>query len=138
MILLVAAALAVVGLFLVVGGLRGMRGARSFRRHAVKVQARVTELRTVPPRANMHGMWTKSPVVAFYTREGREIQTVSDEGAEPCPYRPGHTATVWYDPHDPTVVAVEGMGSFVGEWVRIGFGALLAVIGSIVGLVQAM
>lgn len=135
MILVIAVALAIAGLFLLVGGMRGLQRERSFRRRAVKVQARVTELRTVPPRGS-EGIWTKSPVVAFYTREGQEIQTVSDEGAEPCPYRPGQTATVWYDPQDPTVVAVEGMGSFVGEWVRIGFGSLLAMIGLIVGLVQ--
>lgn len=135
MFLVVTAGMAIVGLVLFGRGIGRLQRHRSFRRRAVRVEARVTELRTVPPR---HGerIWTKSPVVAFYTREGRQVQTVSAEGAQPCPYRPGETATVWYEPRDPTVIAVKGMGSFLGDWVAIGFGVLIGAIGVVVGFVQ--
>lgn len=135
-ILVVAAGLAIIGLSAVFQSLRQLRRVRSFRQQAVRVQARVMELRTVYSRGAVD-IKTQSPVVAFYTRDGQQVQTVSDEGAQPCPYRPGETATVWYDPQDPTVIAVKGMGSFVGQWLRVGFGTLFAVIGLAVILVQA-
>lgn len=135
MVLLVAAGLAIIGLSAIFQSFRQLRRVRSFRQRAVQVQARVMELRTVHSPGAVD-VKTQSPVVAFYTRDGQQVQAVSDKGAQPCPYRPGHVATVWYDPQDPTVIAVKGMGSFLGQWLRAGFGTLFAVIGLAVALAQ--
>lgn len=131
MIFAVAGCFVVAGVTLGLSGAGVLRRSRAFRRRAVRVRARVTDLRVLPPGREIR---TRSPVVAFHTRGGLAVQAVTSQGAQPCPYRLGQLAPVWYDPRDPHMIEVEGMGDRTGAFLRGTFGGLLAAIGLVVGL----
>ncbi len=110
----------------------GMRTRSSSRRlgpTASRASGVVTELRYVA-RAGGSGGGLYYPVLRFSTADGRQVDTLARYGRRPALVSVGEQVTVLYDPADPAIADLEGMGAVLGDTDGGCLGTGLVVVGS--------
>jgi hypothetical protein len=126
-----------IGVVVVVGGIRSLRAASRFQRSARQAPATVTELRWewTSGGSNSSSSRVAYPVVRFALPDGRLVETQTSFGSNPPPAREGDQVTVLYDPDDPTSARLPGFfksGHFSGV-MAIVLGCFFIVLGSLIG-----
>src|SRR4051794_13446489 len=129
----------VIGILVIVSGIRSLRAALRFQRKAQQAPGTVTELRWewTSDGADNSSSASAFPVVRFTLPDGRMVEAQTAFGSNPPPAREGQAVTVLYDPDDPTYVRLPGFmrsGHFTGV-LTIVIGAVFVVLGSLIGSV---
>jgi hypothetical protein len=123
---------ALLGIVLVVFGVRGVRKRQALTAVAVPATATVVDNQVV---SHTEGRIGFRPVVTFHTREGRELKVVAQEEAS-ASYIAGTPLQVLYDPARPELVIVPGRsGSAV---FLVVFGGVFIAFAVFAGLVAAV
>lgn len=107
---LFASVIITVGAFLLaVFALTAVVRLAGLRRRAVRAPGTVVDLCKRTSGSSYPGAPTTSyaPVLAFRTRDGREVRTVSGMASKPLEVEVGQQVRVAYDPSDPTVAYVD-------------------------------
>ena len=131
-----------IGVFVVIGGIRSLRAASRFQRIAHRAPATVTELRWewTSGGSNSSSSRIAYPVVRFTLPDGRMVETQTSFGSNPPPAREGEPVTVLYDPADPTQARLPGFfksGHFSGV-LAIVLGSFFIVFGTLIGSLFAV
>jgi hypothetical protein len=123
---------ALLGIVLVVFGVRGVRKRQALTAVAVPATATVVDNQVV---SHAEGRIGFRPVVTFHTREGRELKVVVQEEAT-ASYIAGTLLQVLYDPARPELVIVPGRSR--GAVFLVVFGGVFVAFAVFAGLVAAV
>jgi len=132
----------VVGVAVVVAGVRSLRATSRFQARALQAPGVVTDVRW--QRTTRDSRSVGFPVVRFNLPDGRTVEAMSAHGSRPAPAQTGQPVTVLYDPADPTEVRLPGfLGSghafgIVAIVIGIGFMVLGTLVGTLFLLVNGL
>lgn len=115
----------IVGLAMLSGAIYLYQSKRAFLDRAVTVQGTVTEL--LPSRSD--NSTTYKPVVAYTTKDGKQIEFTSSVSSNPPSYHEGETVEIFYDPADPYDAEING---FVSLWLAP---LILGILGTVFSLI---
>lgn len=125
----------IVGLALLIGAFFLYQNKKSFLEKAITVKGTVTEL--LPSRSD--NSTTYKPVVAFTTKDGKQIEYTSSISSNPPSYHKGEIVEIFYDPADPYDATINGFASLWLAPLILGiFGTVFFLIGFLIILFGKM
>ena len=130
----------VVGVFLVVSGLRRIADHRRFLARAVHVPGVVTGHDAVRVQSNDSGTTTYShPVLRFTTTDGRLVDTRANAGRRLKRPAVGERVEVLYDPLDPLRAGLPGAGGTLASLAPLFVGLVFIPLGlAVFGMFSAV